>query len=165
MFSTLKSHACCAPGAVFSPQVWWQFKVARMAILYVDGSSQTICTDCNTIADSGWPEIVITPTDAANIAIGSMKGIAPALGCGHQLLVDLGAAGSVKMNLTRDGKPPVAGCATNYDAGATFSNFPVSGLAPGVTNWYILGLPFLRQFYTVFNFQALQIGFYTSVQV
>jgi hypothetical protein len=135
-----------------------------MAILYADGSSQTICTDCNTIADSGWPEIVITPTDRYNIAKGAMTGAAPALGCGHQLLVDLGAAGSVKMNLTRDGKPPVAGCATNYEAGAKFSNFAVSGLAPGVTNWYILGLPFLRQFYTVFDFQALQIGFYTSVQ-
>lgn len=143
--------------------VWWQFTVARMAILYADGTSQTICTDCNTIADSGWPEIVITPKDAADIAIGAMTGSGP-YGCGHQLLVDLGTAGSVKMNLTRDGKPPVPNCATNYNAGATFTNFQVSDLAPGVTNWYIMGLPFLRQFYTVFDFQALQIGFYTSVQ-
>lgn len=134
-----------------------------MAILYADGTSQTICTDCNTIADSGWPEIVITPKDAADIAIGAMTGSGP-YGCGHQLLVDLGTAGSVKMNLTRDGKPPVPNCATNYNAGATFTNFQVSDLAPGVTNWYILGLPFLRQFYTVFDFKALQIGFYTSVQ-
>ena len=139
-----------------------------MAIEYSDGSSQTICTDCNTIADSGWPEIVITPPEQARMAIASLTGESPALGCAYQLLVDFGAPyGSVRMNLTTDGLPPVANCATNYPASGramVFSNFRVSGLVDGVDNWFILGLPFLRQFYTVFDYNSLQIGFYTSVQ-
>jgi hypothetical protein len=57
-------------------QVWWQFNVARMAILYANGRSQEICTNCNTIADSGWPEIVITPRQKYNIAAGSLTGVA-----------------------------------------------------------------------------------------
>lgn len=76
-------------------------------------SSQDICTDCNTITDSGWPDTVITPEGAAEVALSSLKGIAPAKGCAYQLQVDLDGAGlQVKMNLTTNGKPPVANCAT-----------------------------------------------------
>jgi hypothetical protein len=96
-----------------------------------------------------------------------LPGKSPALGCGYKLLVDFGGGASVTMNLTTDGRPPVAGCSTNYPAsgpGLVFSNYQVSDLAPGADNWYILGLPFLRQFYTVFDFDRLRIGFYQSVQ-
>lgn len=149
-------------------QVWWQFLVKRMAIEYADGSSQDICTECNTIADSGWPEIVITPKAEGAMAKASLTGASPALGCAYKLLVDFGAPyGSVRMNLTADGLPPVANCATNYPAtggAAVFSDYRVNGLVDGVDNWFTLGLPFLRQFYTVFDYNSLQIGFYTSVQ-
>jgi hypothetical protein len=136
-----------------------------MYLIYGSGANDTICTKCNAVIDTSWPFVVFSGESQAILASSSL--IQPYQGCGYELLLDFGRRGQLRMKLTADGKPPLGDCSSNYPAtgdARIFEYYRAKELADKVDNWYVLGLPFLRQFYTVFEYSALRVGLYPAVQ-
>ena len=159
----VKLHPVLCVSSCF--QNWWQIQVPAMYLIYRSGANDTICTNCTTVVDSSWPYVVFAGESQAILASSSL--IQPYQGCGHELLLDFGRRGQLRMKLTVDGQPPLDDCSSNFAAtgdARIFEYYRVKGLKEGVENWYILGLPFLRQFYTVFEYSAMRVGFYPAVQ-
>jgi len=135
-----------------SKQGYWQF---NMDSLTLSGDSTTFCDGgCKAIADTG-TSVIVGPTS-------EVKKINKAIGANDETLaMDCSTTGLPTVTITINSNEFTLE-ASDYimvEDGECYSAF--DGADEGSIDW-ILGSPFIRAYYTVFDFGNNQVGFATS---